>query len=178
MTTFRVTETLLRGPFANDECFMAWLTSQPPAAAFYVSSQARAANNGGPDDRMFHTWGQVAQLNLPKCPKSDPTLLTVGGKNGWGTAAEAAKALAGTLANFAALDADVAKKNAAAVSPANIAASAAKDVAAAGAAAAGVVKDNAGTVAGGLLLTMGLYVGAIGLSGYVLWRLFGNAQRR
>jgi len=124
---YRITRTVLRGQFANDSCFVTWLAAQG-GNVFFVKSAEDPLNNGGPNDRRYYLWNQLAQVMTPKCSGSDPELIVNAGANGWVTQALAESVLAYELGQSKQIADQVAAANAAAVSPANIAAGVAADI--------------------------------------------------
>lgn len=127
---WRVVRTTVRGQFANDDCFVKWVGSNPAQVAIgKVIEQPEIGNPGGPNDRRLYLLFQAAAVPMPSCPNGNPELVTSGGKNGWETQTEAQQVADGDVAQTKAIAAQVAKQNAAAVSPENIAAGAAKDLA-------------------------------------------------
>lgn len=127
---WRVIRTTVRGQFANDACFVAWVGSHPAEVAMAkVIEQPEIGNPGGPNDRRLYILYQAAAIIVPACPNSNPELVTSGGKNGWDTQAEAQAVADGDVAQTQKIAAQVKAANAAAVSPENIAAGAAKDLA-------------------------------------------------
>lgn len=125
---YRVTRTILTGQYANDKCFTDWLEKQ--TAAKLVTMRIDPLNTGGSNDHRYYLWEQTAQVVTPKCPNSDPDLITHNGANGWQTQAEAQAVLDYELGQSKVLADNIAEKNAAAVAPGKLLGEAAKELAA------------------------------------------------
>jgi len=127
---YRITRTIVRGQFANDQCFTVWLAANAPNGVVFVKTANDPLNTGGPNDKRYYLWLQSLPVTMPKCPNSDPDLVTTNnGKNGWDTKAEAQNVLNYELGQSKVLAENIKAQNEAAVSPSNIAAGVAKDIA-------------------------------------------------
>lgn len=171
MSQFRITRCIVRGPYANAECFEKWLEGVPADVARLVTVRDEPGiPPGGIHDARYYLWVQEKPVDTSglKC-QSDPGLVTHAGKNWWFTQAEAQAVIDAKLAKAAAVDAQVKAANAAAVSPGNIASGVASDVAAAAAKAA----EAAGAAVLPGLGVVGLVAGvvAVGAVGYVAYQL-------
>jgi hypothetical protein len=124
--TYRITQTIVRGQWANNDCFLAWLSANV-AGAVIVRAVADPLNNGGPNDKNYFLWNNIATVQNPKCA-SDPQLVTRAGKNGWETLAEANAVLDYELGQSKVVADNVKVANEAAVSVGNIAAGVASDI--------------------------------------------------
>jgi len=147
--TYRITQTIMRGQWANDDCFLKWLSANV-AGAQIIRAENDPLNNGGPNDKRYYLWNNTQLVPSPKCP-SDPQLVTRNGKNGWETLAEAEAILAYELGQSKVIADNVAAANAAAVSPGNIAASIVKDAEKAADAAGAALKSNGPWIVVGLV---------------------------
>lgn len=127
---YRITRTIIRGQFANDSCFSIWLAAQAGSVSF-IKTVDDPLNTGGPNDKRYWLWNQRAEVTTPKCPNSDPDLVTRAGKNGWETEAEAQAVLDFEVGQSSVIAKNVADANARAVSAGNIATSIASDAEAA-----------------------------------------------
>lgn len=137
--TYRITRTVVRGQFANDSCFALWLATTPGVAPVKMAddlhigaTQAELLDpslSKSPNDFRLYLWRQDAQVVTPKCPNSDPDLVTYGGKNGWDTQAEAQAVFDREFKGTAVIAAAVNEANAAAVGPANVVGGAVKELA-------------------------------------------------
>jgi len=110
-------------------------------------------------EHRYYLWEQTADVVTPKCPNSDPDLVSYAGKNGWATQAEAQAALDHVMGVSTAIVEQVKKQNLAAVDPLKIA----KE-------AAGELADDAGAAAKKSwpwLVPVGVGLGLV-----VAWKIF------
>lgn len=150
---YRVTRTIIRGQFANDQCFQIWMASQG-GLVFFVKVVDDPLNTGGPNDKRYYLWNQLQVVTMPKCSGSDPDLVTHAGANGWDTQAAAQAVLDYEIGQAKVVADNVAAANAAAVSPGNIASGVASDIGKDAGKALGTV--GKGIFAGGPWLWLGL----------------------
>lgn len=158
---YRVTRTTLRGPFANDRCFLDWLAGFPTASARIVSWSDDPMNDGGPNDRRFYVWFHDVDMPPLKCANGSPDLINSGGKNGWPTEAEALAVVKHQTGKAAEIKQQVDAANEAAVSVENIAKGVAKDVA----------EGAADVVTGKSLGTVGKLAAGAGVAVAAFWVL-------
>src|SRR5215470_17065557 len=90
---YRITRTIIRGQFENDQCFVIWLAAQA-GSVYFVKSAEDPLNNGGPNDKRYYLWNQNQAVKTPTCPNSAPDLIVHAGKDGWESQAEAESVLA------------------------------------------------------------------------------------
>ena len=144
MGTWRVIRTYLRGPYANDDCFLKWVginvatiaiakvvlvpaineLAVPYHDAFKTLYPFLAPDKSGgtsSNDQQLYIVYQSADTPMPNCANGNPSLVTSNGKNGWGTQAEAQAVVDAELALRNKVAAQVKAANEKAVSPANIA---------------------------------------------------------
>jgi hypothetical protein len=129
MGDWRVIRTIVRGQFANDDCFLKWIGSHPAEIAIAKVVQLPAVSGlpNDPNDQRLYIVYQAAAVVTPNCPNGNPELVTSGGRNGWPTQAEAEAVASGDLAQRDKIAAQVKAANEKAVSPGNIASSIAND---------------------------------------------------
>jgi hypothetical protein len=146
---YRITRTVIRGQFENDQCFVIWLAAQA-GAVYFVKSADDPLNNGGPNDKRYYLWNQNQAVKTPTCPNSAPDLVVHAGLDGWESQAQAEAVLAYELGQSQVIADQVKAANEAAVSPEHLAESAAKD--------AGKALDAAGKAlsSGGPWIVVGL----------------------
>jgi hypothetical protein len=161
---FRVTLTRRAGQFANEACFQSWLATTP--GVFFVDGIA----NPGNANEIYYVWRQATEVKFPAASVCDIALVTSGGKNGWEKEIDARQVILHALGQAAAVDAQVAKANAAAVAPGKIAGDAAAELA--GDVAAGAKKAASSEVVGTALL-----FGIGGVIAYGAWKVFGRKSR-
>lgn len=155
---WRVTRTLIRGQFANDDCFLKWIGANASGAAI-ARVEVDPLNNGGPNDKRLYVWYQSAAVKLPTCPNSAPDLVSRHAVNGWNTQAEADAVLNYELGQSKVIADNVKAANAAAVDPLKIAGDAASELA-----------DDAAKAAKSSwpwLVPVGIGVGA-----FIAWKIF------
>lgn len=158
---YRITRTVIRGQFENDQCFVVWLAANAPNGVSFVKSANDPLNNGGPNDKRYYLWSQAMPVKTPTCQGSAPDLIVHAGLDGWASLDQANAVLDYELGQSKVIADQVAAENAAAVSPEHLAESAAKD--------AGKALDAAGKAlsSGGPWIVVGLVAVAA-----IAWKVF------
>ena len=159
---WRVIRTTVRGQFANDDCFVKWVGSNPAQIAIgKVIEEPEIGNPGGPNDRRLYLLYQAAAVDMPKCPNGNPEMVTSGGKNGWETETEAQAVADSDVAQQKNIAAQVAKQNAAAVAPGKIAGEAVDQL-----------KADAGKAGDSILSSPITWVVGAAFGAIAAWKLF------
>jgi len=130
---YRVVRTNVRGQFATDECFRAWIGGEAgELGAVVVAGAEDPGNDGGPNDHRFYVFRHDGDVPLrfdkSTCGGNSFDLMTDAGRNGWKTEAEAVAVMGKLTGQASDLKAAVDAANKAAVDPVKIAVDAAKDV--------------------------------------------------
>lgn len=154
---WRVSRTIIRGQFANDDCFLKW-TGANAATVGIARVEQDPLNNGGPNDKRLYLWVQTGDVKLPTC-STPPDLVSANGRNGWDARAEAESVLEHELGQSKVLAANIKAANAAAVDPLKIAGDAASEL-------ASDAKDAVSSQ-WPWLVPLGIGVGA-----FIAWKLF------
>lgn len=145
MAEWRVIRTIVRGQFANDDCFLKWIGSHPAEIAIakvvampaiselavpykdtfatlypFLKPEDFGSSKPNANDQQLYIVYQAAAVATPNCPNGNPSLVTRNGRNGWDTQAEAQAVVDAELNQRNAIAAQVKAANEKAVSPSNV----------------------------------------------------------
>lgn len=171
---YRISRATDRGPYANRDCFVAWLTEKTASGdVSFVDAKPEPGNTGGANDHTLILWEQVKAIPTPTC---FPGLQTANGANGWASIGEARVIFDAMLAGANVVAKAVDAANAKATSPENIAKSAAYDAEKAVGAVGQAAKESAkGFLAGFSALQLASAAGAAALA-FVGWKKFAGRR--